>query len=278
VHTAKPVIEEGGDGSGPLINWDTIPYLCNHLELTCVEGPAARGIRRAGDLKGERYGPSSVGTAPHGERDGEDGHKTGVGKCPFLSKTCGGMPARRAGRSMRGGYRFTGIDKPEGTYILATGEIEPAAPSGRESARGPDQYPETPIPAVGKCLCGDTTSLTLPLQFINQRLKVHLHYTPVYVYVCIHIFTFPYTYIYIHTHTQIQAHTKFKTSQGFGLPAPHTPPLSFCLQSPLKVPATVQQFPPWRKKRSKNKGLSVPPIQKFKKKKRRKKLRKKKKK
>lgn len=58
VHTAKPVIDGGGDGSGPLINWDIAPYLRNHLELTCAKGPAARGIRGAGDLKGERHGPS----------------------------------------------------------------------------------------------------------------------------------------------------------------------------------------------------------------------------
>lgn len=87
VHTAKPVIEGGGDESGPLINWDITPYIRNCLEMICAEGPAARGIRGIGDPKGERRGLSCLGAASHGDRDLWDGHKTCAGKCPFLLKT-----------------------------------------------------------------------------------------------------------------------------------------------------------------------------------------------
>lgn len=86
VHIAKPMIEGGGDGSRPLINWDITPYICNCLEMICTEGPVARGVRGIEDPKGERRGLSCPGAAFHGEWDLHDGHKTCVGKCPFLLK------------------------------------------------------------------------------------------------------------------------------------------------------------------------------------------------
>lgn len=80
---------------------------------------------------------------------------------------------------------------------------------------------------------------------------------------------YPYLHLYIYIYIYPDKNTtkfNFETSHSFGLPVPHTLPFSFCLQSPLKVPAAVQQFPPQRKKHSKNKGLSILPIQKFSKK------------
>lgn len=67
-----------------------------------MEGPAARGIRKAGDLKGDRHDHSAWAQHPTEEWNVEESHQTCVGKCLFISKTCSEMSGGRCGRGSTG--------------------------------------------------------------------------------------------------------------------------------------------------------------------------------